>query len=127
MPNILEHIKRILLIGISCWASYNLQAQRETEVFIPIGKSPGVSGKLSVIGKVAEVNARDSTVTIGQGASTKTVKLTGSTEIFLDKSKIKLTNTSGSFTDIRNGLTVEAKYKDNQGGRLIEWIKVQLE
>jgi hypothetical protein len=127
MPNKIRKIKSLLLIAVSCWGFHNLQAQRETEVFIPIGKSPGVSDKWSVIGRVTAVNAHDSTVTIAQGSGTKTVKLTGKTDIFLDKNKLKLTNTRGSFADIRNGRMVEAKPKDYLSGSLIEWIKVQLE
>jgi hypothetical protein len=86
-----------------------------------------VSGKFSIIGKVAALNLRDSTVMVEQGAATKIVKLSGRTDIFLDKHKLKLTNTRGSLSDIRPGLVVEAKYKDNQVNHLIEWIKVQLE
>jgi hypothetical protein len=119
--------KIIVFIALLCWAFSSLYAQKETEVFIPLGKSPGVSGKYSVIGKVETMNANDSVITIAQDANIKTFKINSHTEIYLDKSKLKLTNTKGSFADIKKGLLVEAKYKDNKPGDLIEWLKVQIE
>jgi hypothetical protein len=119
--------KIIVFIALLCWAFSSLYAQKETEVFIPLGKSPGVSGKYSVIGKVETMNANDSVITIAQDANIKTFKINSHTEIYLDKSKLKLTNTKGSFADIKKGLLVEAKYKDNKLGDLIEWLKVQIE
>ncbi len=127
MKTLLKHTKIIILTTILCWASYGIYAQKETEVFIPLGKSPGVSGKYSVMGKVGTVNTVDSTITIAQDATNKTIKITAGTEIYLDKSKLKLTNKKGSFADIKEGLMVEAKYKNNKPDGLIEWLKVQLE
>jgi hypothetical protein len=127
MKTMLHHIKIIILTIILCWASYDMYAQKETEVFIPLGKSPGVSGKYSVMGRVETVNGSDSTVTIRQEAGMRTVKITASTKIYLDRSKLKLTNTKCSFADCKPGRMVEAKYKDNKPGGLIEWLKVQLE
>ncbi|SRR6266496_4664756 len=127
MKTLLKHTKIIILTTILCWTSYGIYAQKETEVFIPLGKSPGVSGKYSVMGKVGTVNTADSTITIAQDATIKTIKITAGTEIYLDKSKLKLTNKKGSFADIKEGLMVEAKYKNNKPDGLIEWLKVQLE
>jgi hypothetical protein len=127
MEAILKHIKTIILTTILFLVSYDIYAQKETEVFIPLGKSPGVSGKYSVMGRVETVNAADSTINIRQEAGMKTIKITAETEIYLDKSKLKLTNKKCSFSDCKPGLMVEAKYKDNKPGGLIEWLKVQLE
>ena len=123
----LKHIKTIILTIILCWVSYDIHAQKETEVFIPVGMSPGVSGKYSVMGRVETVNARDSSVTIRQESGMKTIKITSGTKIYLDRSKLKLTNRKCYFSDCKPGMMVEAKYKDNKPGGLIEWLKVQLE
>ncbi|MEE8060823.1 MAG: hypothetical protein V3T16_03300, partial [Gemmatimonadales bacterium] len=41
-----------------------LQGQESTEQFIPIGKSPGMSGMYSMIGEVVSVDAQNRTVTV---------------------------------------------------------------
>ena len=122
-----NHIKIFILTIILSWVSYDIHAQKETEVFIPVGKSPGVSGKYSVIGRVESVNWSDSSVTINQEGGLKNVKITRSTKIYLDRSKLKLTNRKCSMADCKPGRLVEAKYKDNKPGNSIEWLKVQPE
>jgi hypothetical protein len=119
--------KTIFFTAFLCWAFSSLYAQKETEVFIPLGKSPGVSNKYSVIGKVETVNINDSIITIAQDANIKTCKINSRTEVYIDKSKLKLTNTKGSFADIKKGQMVEAKYKDNKPSDVIEWLKVKIE
>jgi hypothetical protein len=124
----LKHIKTILLFSIFCWASFELYAQKTTEVYIPIGQSPGVSGKYSLMGRIDAVNMSDSTVTIKQDAGGKTtIRITAACAIYLDKSKLKLSNKKGYCADIKQGMMAEAKYKDNKPGGPVEWIKVLLE
>jgi hypothetical protein len=127
METILKYIRTIILTGSLFLITHDMYAQKETEVFIPLGKSPGVSGKYSIIGRVETVNAADSTITIRQDAGIKTIKITAETEIYLDKSKLKLTNKKCSFADCKPGLMAEAKYINNKPDSLIEWLKVQLE
>jgi hypothetical protein len=127
MKNKLNRIKGIALTAVLCWACYEMQAQKATEIYIPLGKSPGVSGKFSLIGKVESVNAKDSTISIRQQGGVKTGRITANTIIYLDKSNLKRPNTKGSLTDIKQGVLVELKYQDNHSGGLIEWLKVQLE
>ena len=127
MKTKLNNRKIIILIIILCWLSYDIHAQKETEVFIPVGKSPGVSGKFSVIGRVESVNWSDSSVTINQDGGMKNVRITRNTKIYLDRSKLKLTNRKCSMSDCKPGRLVEAKYKDNKPGNSIDWLKVQLE
>jgi len=119
--------KLIVFIALSCCTVGTLYAQKETEVFIPVGKSPGVSGKYSIIGKVESVNAHDSVITVAQDTNIKTLNINFHTQIYLDKSKVKQTNTKGSFTDIKQGQLIEVKYKDNKPGNSVEWLKVQIE
>lgn len=109
------------------WLSYNTYAQKETEVFIPVGKSPGVSGKYSVIGRAETVNYHDSSITLRQEAGMRTIKITRKTVFYLDKSKLKLTSKKCSFADCKPGLMMEAKFINNKPDGLIEWLKVQLE
>ena len=127
METILKYRRTIILATILFLFSRETYAQKETEVFIPLGKSPGVSGKYSIIGRVETVNASDSIITIRQDASIKTIKITAATEIYLDRSKQKLTSRKCSFAECKPGLMTEVKYKDNKPDSSIEWLKVQPE
>jgi hypothetical protein len=124
----LKYIKGIVLISIFYWASSAAHAQKMTEIYIPIGKSPGVSGKYSIMGKIETVNLQDSTVSIIQDAGSKvTVRITPGCAIYLDKSKLKLSNKRGYCANMKPGMMAEAKYKDNKPSNKLEWIKVQVE
>ena len=120
--------KKISLLALILFAfTVCVHAQKETEVFIPIGKSPGVSGKHSIMGKVESVNVSDSTMSIRQETGIKTLKMTEQTKIYLDKSKLNQQNKKGNYTDLRTGMTTEIKYVDNKPGNPIDWIKVAIE
>jgi hypothetical protein len=122
------NIKTVLVLSFFGFAWPKMFAQTMTEVFIPIGQSPGVSGKYSVMGKIESVNLKDSTVTILQDAGGKvSFKITRGCHIYLDKSKLKLRNKKGYCADIKPGMKAEAKYKDNKPGNKVEWVKVQVE
>ena len=114
-------------MAILCAVSFCLHAQKETEVFIPIGKSPGVSGKYSMICKVEMVKTKDSVMTINQESGVMNLNLTEQTKVYLDKSKLKLQNTKGTLADIKPGRTMEVKYVDNKPNNPVDWIKVQIE
>jgi hypothetical protein len=102
--------------------------QKSTEFFIPVGQSPGLSGKYTSLGKIAAIDARNQTITVADSGGTYTVKLMKRTQIWLDKSKLKSTNQKGVFADLRKGLLAEIKYENNQrkNNGLAEWIKVQI-
>ena len=128
MKNILKYIRAIITIAVFCWMSYDTYAQKETELFIPIGQSPGVSGKLSVMGKCGPVIPHDSVVSlVQQQGSTTNCRIDHCTAIYLDRSKLKLTNIKGTLSDIKPGSLMEVKYLDNKPAGLAEWIKVQVE
>lgn len=112
-----------LLLGMPC-----AHGQKATEIFIPLGKSPGLSGKYTITGKIDAVNAQDHTITMTDSSRAYTVKLTDRTKIWLDRSKIRLTNQKGTFADLRKELLVEVKYegKERKDGGNAEWIKVQI-
>lgn len=107
--------------------TFCLYAQKETEVYIPVGRSPGVSGKYSMICKVETVKTIDSIMTVKQEAGVMNLKLTGQTKVYLDKSKLKQQNKKGTLADIKPGMTMEVEYVDNKPGNPVDWIKVQIE
>jgi hypothetical protein len=112
----------IALLGAISYA----YGQKETELYIPIGQSPGLSQKYTSIGELAEVDPRAKTVTIADPAGRRTVKITEKTRIWLDRSKLKQTNLTGSFADLQKGRRVEVKYDDPQRREVAEWVKVEV-
>lgn len=110
------------------WGSLYAHGQKMTEIFIPIGQSPGLSGTYSIIGKIDEINAQDQTIVIVDSSGRYSAKITSRTRIWLDRSTLGLTNQEGEFRDLRKGLTVEIKYEDpeRKDGGDAEWIKVQM-
>jgi len=104
-----------------------LHAQKETEVFIPIGKSPGVSGQYSMMGKVEEVKAFDSTMAVRDQNGVKNLRFTIQTKIYLDKSRLNQQSKKGTWADVKPGMTAEVKYVDNKPGNPVDWIKLLIE
>ena len=112
----------VALLGVISHA----HGQKETERFIPIGQSPGVSQKHTSIGEIAEVDQQKQMVTIVEPAGRRTVKITEKTRIWLDRTKLKQTNLVGSFTDLQKGRRIEMKYADPESRQIADWVKVEI-
>ena len=59
-------------------------AEKTTELYIPIGQSPGLSGKYTLIGKIDEVSPPDQTLKVTGASGTYTVRATEYTLILID-------------------------------------------
>ena len=101
-------------------------AQKATEQYIPIGKSPGMSQKYTSLGTIDSVSVRQRTVTIVEPNARRTVSITDKTNIWLDRSKLKLPNLRGGFADLQKGRRVEVKYLDPESRQVAEWVKVEM-
>jgi len=121
----IKHWTIIGLLGILLAVPTAGLAQKTTELFIPIGQSPGLSGKHTLIGKIAQVNAPDNTLTIADATGTYSVSIASGSRIYLDRSKAGLPNSQGALTDCNVGDPVEVKFVDNARSKPAEWIKVQ--
>lgn len=99
-------------------------AQQSTERYIPVGRSPGVSGTYSYIGEVENVNASSRTITVRGAQGSRTIAVPEGCHIWLDRSQLRQTNTVGSFSDITAGKRVEVKYQDYETKERAEWVKV---
>lgn len=99
--------------------------QKATERYIPLGQSPGVSQKLTVIGRISAVDPQRRTITVAGPSGAGAVEVKGDTRIWIDRSKAGQTNINGSFADLRAGRTVEVKFVDPVRKRTAEWIKVE--
>jgi len=116
------------LIGAILWGGTPFaHSQQATEIYIPVGQSPGLSGKVTIIGTVEAINPQARTINVTGSAATWRAVITDRTKIWLDKSKQRLSNQTGSFSDLRNGVLVEVKYVDGErrDGGPADWIKVQ--
>ena len=101
-------------------------AQKATEQFIPIGQSPGASGKITWIGEIVSTDARARTLTVSSPQGPRTVKLTDKTRIFLDRSKSRQSNLSGSFADLQAGRRAEVKLEEPASTATADWVKVEV-
>ena len=98
--------------------------QQETEKFIPIGYSPGISDKYSFIGSIVAVDEDMHTIVVESNRGTKTIKITQETRIWLDRSKRKRANTTGSYSDCEVGRKVEVMHVHDDE-TAADWIKVE--
>ena len=120
--------KHLTIIGISCFlvfGAFSVDAEKSTELYIPIEQSPGLSGEYTVMGKIDQVNPQNQTLKMSGASGSYTVKMTKSTFIYLDRSKASLSNLYGTLADCKAGDLVEVKFEDNSRNKPIEWIKVQ--
>ena len=121
LSSILTAVTAIGLLGAPA------HAQKATEVFIPIGQSPGVSGLSSVIGAVESCDQASRVITISTEKERHTAMLTDETAIYLDRSAAKKGGAVGSRSDCQKGRRIEVKYVYQGGKRTTraEWIKIQ--
>ena len=114
-----------LAAGLLLLCSTAVDAQMMTERYIPIGQSPGVSGKSSTIGTITEVDHDARTVTVRrEEGGTRTYKVTDDTHIWVDRSDWKLTNLGGTYRDCVVGQRVEIMHRYGDESTAY-WIKVE--
>ena len=127
-----SHLRRMWLksvLAVLCVVACglpNAHAQKATERFIPIGQSPGLSGKYTIVGTVSAVDVQDQVLSVTDALGSYSVKLTERTQIWLDRSKLQLTNLKGTPQDCREGVRVEIRYENDDRNRPAEWIKVEV-
>lgn len=98
-------------------------SQQSTERYIPIGASPGISGKYSYQGKIVGIG-EDRTVTIEEtGGERHTVTIRDDTAIWLDRTRRRLENVVGTYADCQVGRRAEIMYRHDDPG-IAAWIKL---
>ncbi|MGI9382801.1 MAG: hypothetical protein ACR2PO_06580 [Methyloligellaceae bacterium] len=112
----------LAFIAISIAATSAL-GQKSTEQFIPLGKSPGVSGVSSYIGRIEAVDTGKRTITVAGDEGPRTIAITARTKIWVDLSKYKAANVIGTIEDCKAGRRIEAKMEGDQK-QTAAWIKV---
>jgi hypothetical protein len=103
-------------------------AQRATELYTPIGRSPGLSGTVTVIGTIESFEEASGTLEIAGETGPATVTVTERCRIYLDRSKLKERNLYGKSEDLKAGRRVEILYENRAetGKGPAEWIKVEM-
>jgi len=122
-------LKRCLgsaIMVIVLGGALNIYGQEATELFIPIGESPGLSNKMSLIGTVESVDPQKKIVSVSSPSGAQTVTITERTPIWLDRSLDKLPNRSGAIADLQQGRRIEIKLRKDELRPVAEWIKVQI-
>ena len=112
-----------ILVVLAAGGSH-AHGQEATERFIPIGQSPGQSGKTTLIGSIQSVDAQGRQLTIATAAGASKISVTERTKIWIDRSASKETNSLGSVADLQAGRRVEVKWDAKDKSRA-EWIKVE--
>jgi hypothetical protein len=110
----------LLLLGSLTTAN----AQRTTERYIPIGQSPGVSGKVTLIGTVGTVDSADRSLAVQSSTGPLRVKLTDKTRMWLDRSAAQQSTQVATMTDLRAGRRIEVKFTDDSHRTTADWIKI---
>ena len=101
-------------------------AEKATELYIPIGQSPGLSDKYVAAGRIEQVNYQKNTLTMSSDSRTYTVTVSERTKYYLDRSKTGRTNLYGSFSDCKQGMMVEVRFEKDERNRPAEWIKLEM-
>lgn len=117
-------ILRIFLTVSLCLNFALGQAQQTTEKFIPIGMSPGVSGKSSYQGNIVTVNSAAKSFSMQADGDTKVINVAPTTLIWLDRSKNKKPNLDGEYGALETGSTVEVLMDPGDPAKAA-WIKIE--
>ena len=123
-----KNIAVIVLISVIIFGALTYPfAEKTTELYIPIGKSPGQSDKYNLIGRIDAVDPKNRTLAVIGKSETFIVQVVAVTQIFLDRSDLKQTSSYGTFSDFKPGMIVEVRFEANKYDRPAEWIKLQVD
>ena len=100
--------------------------QRQTERYIPIGQSPGVSGKATRVGTIEAVDAGARTFSLATDEGRFEIAVPPGTRIWLDRSRGRQSAQSGDFGDLKIGRRAEVRFAQPARKGPAGWIKVEV-
>lgn len=115
-----------LIIAVSASVLSGAWGHPATERYIPIGKSPGVSGQYSYLGTIEAVDVDGRRVGFDYPEGLHWVRIVDRTRIWLDRTRLGQTNVPGRVRDCVPGRTVEIKFEDAERREVAEWIKIRV-
>jgi len=104
-------------------------AHRATERYIPIGKSPGVSGKMTIIGTVDTMDAAkaEGALRVQSAERPLAFRCNEKTRIWLDRTSLGKTNLEGSLADCVPGRRIEVRFvNDDKAAGVAAWVKIEI-
>jgi hypothetical protein len=120
-------MKNLQMLGCSLAlvlaAASMAHGQEATERYVPIGQSPGQSGKTTTVGTVHSVDLPTRRVTVASNGATVSLGWTERTRIWLDRSRQQQGALKGMESDIQVGRRIEVKPDKGDSSRA-DWIKV---
>ena len=99
-------------------------AQKATEQFIPIGRSPSLSDAQTRIGQIVSFDPGRAVLTLTSGSTITVAEITAQTRIWIDRSRLKLPNLRGAPADLHPDRRCEVRFL-KPDSRAAEWIKVE--
>ena len=111
----------ISILMLTVVALSNASAHPATERYIPIGKSPGISGVKSYVGKIRSVHDTESGFAMTVENATTEVRIDETTMIYVDTGS-RSSNRIGTEEDCEVGRTVEVYLHDSG---VAYWVKIQ--
>lgn len=121
----MKNISKIIgLILVVCFLCINLASgQQATEVYIPIGESPGVSGHASLRGVILSIDYATRSMEIQLSDRSRTVSMNDLTRYYLDRTGRRQSNSIGTLHDCESGRAVEVNMS---GDGTAEWVKIEM-
>ena len=101
-------------------------AQQQTEIYIPIGESPGLSGTATDVGEIRGFDAGTGMLSIAADGVTRSVRITDDTAIWVDRTAAERANSAGDGSDLVAGRLAEVRYADPASRRTAAWVKVRV-
>lgn len=113
-----------LMFAALILAANTSHGQQATEVYIPIGESPGVSTTSSLRGKISRLDYTSNNIELLDGGRTKTVHVSDATRYYLDRSGYGKKSETGNMQDCKVGREIEVNVAENGD---VTWIKIKVE
>lgn len=111
-----------VVVAASLLGASPANGQQATEVYIPIGESPGVSAKASRTGVIHRVDYASYSIEIRVGGELRSVSVDSTTQYFIDRSKQRRKSATGTLMDCKKGQTIEVW---TLGDDIAKWIKIE--
>jgi hypothetical protein len=116
----------LAILVVALGSARAAHGQEATEMYIPIGQSPGLSEKSSLIGSLESVDTGKRLITVSTPSGARAVAFTSRTTVWLDHSLQKKPNQNGALSDLQPGRRIEVKLRKGEPKPVAEWIKVQV-
>lgn len=99
-------------------------SQKATEVYIPIGDSPGISKSETMFGTIDRLNYEARSMELVVESGNKTILLSEKTIYYIDRSTYRKKSETGDMRDCKVGLLIEVRAADDGTA---EWVKIKSE